>query len=160
MPKEATKEELKAQMRRRSKGQAERPQVQKRLPPEEIYSLFKDVTSGLAYLHASNYIHRDLKLSNCLLHRDGNKLKCLISDFGEVQPGDAVRKSTGSTGTISYCGPEVLKKDASSVLRQLHHQVGYLLPRHDPLLHVLWASAVRQRKHRARGAGGYRPVAR
>jgi serine/threonine protein kinase len=114
MPKEArTKEELKAQMRRKSKVQAERPQVQKRLPPEEIYSLFKDVTSGLAYLHAANYIHRDLKPSNCLLHRDGNQLKCLISDFGEVQPEDAVRKSTGSTGTISYCAPEVLKRDTS-----------------------------------------------
>ncbi|KAL2126362.1 hypothetical protein VTI74DRAFT_1105 [Chaetomium olivicolor] len=113
MPKEATKEELKAQMRRRSRGQAERPKLQKRLPPEEIYSLFKDVTSGLAYLHAANYIHRDLKPSNCLLHRDGSQLKCLISDFGEVQPEHAVRKSTGSTGTISYCAPEVLKKDAS-----------------------------------------------
>ncbi|AEO59839.1 hypothetical protein MYCTH_2308418 [Thermothelomyces thermophilus ATCC 42464] len=112
-PKEATKEELKAQMRRRSRGRAERPQVQRRLPPEEIYSLFKDITSGLSYLHSSNYIHRDLKPSNCLLHRDGNHLKCLISDFGEVQPEHAVRKSTGSTGTISYCAPEVLKKDAS-----------------------------------------------
>ncbi|KAK3292841.1 kinase-like domain-containing protein [Chaetomium fimeti] len=112
-PKEATKEELKAQMRRRSKGQAERPKVQKRLAPEEIYSLFKDITAGLSYLHAANYIHRDLKPSNCLLHQDGSQLKCLISDFGEVQPENAVRKSTGSTGTISYCAPEVLKRDAS-----------------------------------------------
>lgn len=112
-PKEATKEELKAQMRRRSRGQTERPQVQKRLAPEEIYTLFKDITSGLSYLHAANYIHRDLKPSNCLLHQDGNQLKCLISDFGEVQPENAVRKSTGSTGTISYCAPEVLKMDAS-----------------------------------------------
>jgi serine/threonine protein kinase len=113
-PKEVTKEELKAKMRRRSKGQqAERPQVKKRLAPEEIYSLFKDITAGLSYLHAANYIHRDLKPSNCLLHQDGSQLKCLISDFGEVQPENAVRKSTGSTGTISYCAPEVLKRDAS-----------------------------------------------
>ncbi|KAL2260517.1 hypothetical protein VTK26DRAFT_5444 [Humicola hyalothermophila] len=113
MPKEATKEELKAQMRRRSRGQAERPQMRKRLPPEEIYSLFKDITSGLAYLHSANYIHRDMKPSNCLLHRDGSRLKCLISDFGEVQAENVVRRSTGSTGTISYCAPEVLKRDAS-----------------------------------------------
>ncbi|KAL1841904.1 hypothetical protein VTJ49DRAFT_6426 [Mycothermus thermophilus] len=113
-PKEVTKEELKARMRRRSRGQtSERPQIQKRLSAEEIYSLFRDVTSGLAYLHASNYIHRDLKPSNCLLHRDGHQLKCLISDFGEVQPENAIRNSTGSTGTISYCAPEVLKKDAN-----------------------------------------------
>ncbi len=117
-PKEATKEELKAQMRRRSKGQADRPQgplhPQRRLPFEEIYSLFKDITSGLAYLHGANYIHRDLKPSNCLLHREGNHITCLISDFGEVQPENMVRKSTGSTGTISYCAPEVLRNDPAT----------------------------------------------
>ncbi|KAG0645542.1 Ira1 kinase suppressor A [Hyphodiscus hymeniophilus] len=107
-------EQLKAQMRRRSKGQMERPDLrhtQRKLAFEEIYSFFKDIASGLAHLHGSNYIHRDLKPSNCLLHKDGNEFKCLISDFGEVQPENVVRKSTGSTGTISYCAPEVLKQD-------------------------------------------------
>lgn len=114
-PKEATKEQLKAQLRRRSKGHGERPPdispAQRRLSLEEIYSLFKDITSGLAYLHSASYIHRDLKPSNCLLHHENDKVKCLISDFGEVQPSNAVRKSTGTTGTISYCAPEVLKTD-------------------------------------------------
>ncbi|KAK3690320.1 kinase-like domain-containing protein [Podospora appendiculata] len=117
VPKEATKEQLKAQMRRRSKGQLEPPQglfpAHRRLPFDEIYRLFRDITSGLAYLHAANYIHRDLKPSNCLLHREGNQLVCLISDFGEVQPENVARKSTGSTGTISYCAPEVLVKEAT-----------------------------------------------
>lgn len=116
-PRETTKEDLKEQMRRRSRGQAEQPRVgllsPRYLPFEEIYSLFRDITSGLAYLHAANYIHRDLKPSNCLLHREGGKTTCLISDFGEVQAENVVRKSTGSTGTISYCAPEVLKTDAS-----------------------------------------------
>ncbi|KAK2608533.1 putative serine/threonine-protein kinase iks1 [Conoideocrella luteorostrata] len=116
-PKEVTKEELKAQIRRRSRGHAEMPQdpysAKPQLSFEEIYSLFKDITSGVAYLHGANYIHRDLKPSNCLLHHEGGKLTCLISDFGEVQPENAVRKSTGSTGTISYCAPEVLKVDIS-----------------------------------------------
>jgi serine/threonine protein kinase len=48
-----------------------------------------------------------------LLHKSGNEFKCLISDFGEVQAENIVRKSTGATGTISYCAPEVLRKDAS-----------------------------------------------
>ncbi|KAG6017766.1 hypothetical protein E4U43_000004 [Claviceps pusilla] len=116
-PREATKEELKAQMRRRSRGHAETPMdpflSRPQLSFEEIYSLFKDITSGVAYLHGANYIHRDLKPSNCLLHSEGGKLTCLISDFGEVQAENVVRKSTGSTGTISYCAPEVLKLDAS-----------------------------------------------
>lgn len=115
-PKQTTKEQLKAQMRRKSKSTAERPQdvfaSQRCLSFEEIYSLFKDITSGLAYLHNANYIHRDLKPSNCLLHHESGKITCLISDFGEVQAGNAIRKSTGTTGTISYCAPEVLKRDA------------------------------------------------
>ncbi|KAI1809828.1 kinase-like protein [Poronia punctata] len=115
-PGQTTKEQLKAQLRRRSKGQAqaERPSLGapgRHLPLEQIYSLFKDVTSGLAYLHGANYVHRDLKPSNCLLHQENGKMTCLISDFGEVQPTNAVRKSTGTTGTISYCAPEVLKMD-------------------------------------------------
>ncbi|KAM0204025.1 hypothetical protein ACHAQI_010174 [Fusarium lateritium] len=117
-PREATKEELKAQMRRRSKGQLDTPvdllNGNRKLPFDEIYSLFKDITSGVAYLHAANYIHRDLKPSNCLLHREGGRTTCLISDFGEVQPENMVRKSSGTTGTISYCAPEVLKMDATS----------------------------------------------
>ncbi|RFU72068.1 iks kinase [Trichoderma arundinaceum] len=115
VPKEVTKEELKERIRRRSRGQvdASRDSLhdKPRLSVEEIYSLFKDITSGVAYLHAANYIHRDLKPSNCLLHREGGKLRCLISDFGEVQPEHVVRKSTGTTGTISYCAPEVLRLD-------------------------------------------------
>ncbi|TVY58487.1 putative serine/threonine-protein kinase iksA [Lachnellula suecica] len=111
----STKEQFREQMRRRSRGHAETLDdtrlQQRKLSFEEIYSFFKDITSGLAHLHASNYIHRDLKPSNCLLHQDGNEIRCLISDFGEVQAENVVRKSTGSTGTISYCAPEVLKQD-------------------------------------------------
>ena len=110
-----TKEQLKAQARRRSKGQTERPDFRstRKLTIDEIASFFKDIVAGLAHLHAANYIHRDLKPSNCLLNRHGNELRCLISDFGEVQAENVVRKSTGSTGTISYCAPEVLRKDSS-----------------------------------------------
>lgn len=116
-PKEVTKEELKAQIRRRSKGQMDKPvdswAAQSQLQLEDIYSYFRDITSGLAYLHAANYIHRDLKPSNCLLHEENGKTTCLISDFGEVQAENVVRKSTGSTGTISYCAPEVLRRDGT-----------------------------------------------
>lgn len=113
----STNEQLKDQMRRRSKGHAERARgprsMQKVLAFDEIYSFFRDITSGLAHLHGANYIHRDLKPSNCLLNETGGNFRCLISDFGEVQEEHIVRKSTGATGTISYCAPEVLRQDAS-----------------------------------------------
>ena len=110
-----TTAELKNRIRRRSKGGSERPDnVDKRrkLSLDEIYSFFKDITSGLRFLHASGYIHRDLKPSNCLLHQMEGELRVLVSDFGEVQSTTAIRKSTGSTGTISYCAPEVLRRES------------------------------------------------
>lgn len=110
-----TKEQLKERMRRRSKGQLEPPvglHEPRRMQFEEIFSFFKDITSGLHHLHSNGYIHRDLKPSNCLLHRTGQRLRVMVSDFGEVQVQNVVRKSTGATGTISYCAPEVLRRES------------------------------------------------
>ncbi|ORY04124.1 kinase-like domain-containing protein [Clohesyomyces aquaticus] len=109
-----TTEQLKERIRRRSKGQLDEPtdlHGPRRLHFEQILSFFQDITSGLNHLHANGYIHRDLKPSNCLLHRTGSQLKVLVSDFGEVQVANTTRKSTGATGTISYCAPEVLKHE-------------------------------------------------
>ncbi len=108
-----TTQELKERIRRRSKGESElppRPNEPKRLPFDEIYNFFRDITSGLRFLHHSGFIHRDLKPSNCLLHTAGGETRVLVSDFGEVQYEYATRKSTGATGTISYCAPEVLRR--------------------------------------------------
>ncbi|KAJ4371324.1 putative serine/threonine-protein kinase iks1 [Neocucurbitaria cava] len=109
-----TKEQLKERLRRRSKGQLEDPEDlhgPRRMHFDEIISFFKDITSGLHHLHANGYIHRDLKPSNCLLHNTGQKIRVLVSDFGEVQSANIARTSTGATGTISYCAPEVLRQE-------------------------------------------------
>ncbi|CAO2655661.1 Nn.00g044640.m01.CDS01 [Neocucurbitaria sp. VM-36] len=109
-----TKEQLKERLRRRSKGQLDDPgdlHGPRRMQFDEIISFFKDITSGLHHLHANGYIHRDLKPSNCLLHNTGQKIKVLVSDFGEVQSANIARTSTGATGTISYCAPEVLRQE-------------------------------------------------
>ncbi|KAF2760335.1 kinase-like protein [Pseudovirgaria hyperparasitica] len=111
-------QELKDRRRRHSKGQLEFPldsTVPKRLTFDEIVSFTRDITAGLHHLHTNRYIHRDLKPSNCLLQRTGlQSYKVLLSDFGEVQLVNVDRKSTGATGTISYCAPEVLRRDLSS----------------------------------------------
>lgn len=108
-----TTQDLKERLRRRSRGETELPRKEnepKRLPFDEIYSFFRDITSGLRFLHHNNFIHRDLKPSNCLLHTVGGETRILVSDFGEVQYEFATRRSTGATGTISYCAPEVLRR--------------------------------------------------
>lgn len=109
-----TPHQLKERLRRKSKGQPEPPMGlagPRKLQFDEIYSFFKDITSGLRHLHVNGYIHRDLKPSNCLLHETGDGVRVLVSDFGEVQSQDAMRKSTGATGTVSYCAPEVLRHE-------------------------------------------------
>lgn len=112
---EVSCQSLKERIRRHSKAQLEPSQELqgRKLNFEEIYSFFKDITSGLNHLHVNNYIHRDLKPNNCLLHDSGHGLRVLVSDFGEVQIENMVRKSTGATGTISYCAPEVLQREPS-----------------------------------------------
>lgn len=109
-----TPQQLKARLRRKSKGEPE-PQVDlggpRKLNFEQIYSFFKDITSGLRHLHVNGYIHRDLKPNNCLLHETSDGLRVLVSDFGEVQAQDTTRLSTGATGTVSYCAPEVLRRE-------------------------------------------------
>ncbi|OCK84628.1 kinase-like protein [Lepidopterella palustris CBS 459.81] len=110
-----TTQQLKERLRRRSRGQLDEPHDlggPRRMHFEDILSFFKDITSGLNHLHANGYIHRDLKPSNCLLHNTGKKMRVLVSDFGEVQVANVVRKSTGATGTISYCAPEVLRRES------------------------------------------------
>ncbi|KAJ6082530.1 hypothetical protein N7499_007404 [Penicillium canescens] len=110
----STAQQLKDRLRRKSKGE---PELQtgtggpRTLQLDQIYSFFRDITSGLRYLHANGYIHRDLKPHNCLLHETSDGIRVLVSDFGEVQSQHSMRKSTGATGTLSYCAPEVLRQE-------------------------------------------------
>ncbi|RVD88337.1 uncharacterized protein DFL_002526 [Arthrobotrys flagrans] len=115
-----TNDQIKAQLRMRrlskngrSPGNTSDSSSPKRLPLDQVISFFRDVAAGLSHLHSNGFIHRDLKPSNCLLHDTGipgSELRVLVSDFGEVQREDATRRSTGATGTISYCAPEVLRR--------------------------------------------------
>lgn len=109
--------EMKERMRRRSKGRMEDVEGlfgPKRIGFEEIYSFFKDITSGLHHLHSHGFIHRDIKPQNCLLNHVDGKIRVLLSDFGEVQVSNVERVGTGATGTVSYCAPEVLRRHSSS----------------------------------------------
>lgn len=111
--------EFKASMEKQSaratsQGETELRRGSNKLGFDEMFSFFRDITSGLHELHCHGLMHRDLKPSNCLLKEEGNRLTVLISDFGEIQPSGQKRHSTGATGTISYCAPEVLQLDVTS----------------------------------------------
>ncbi|KAG9031333.1 hypothetical protein FRB95_002831 [Tulasnella sp. JGI-2019a] len=74
------------------------------------------IASGLAYLHANNVIHGDMKASNVLL--DG-ELNPKICDFGltKVMHTEYALTSAGlkGFGTIRWMSPELLTEESSAV---------------------------------------------
>ncbi|KAK4040692.1 kinase-like domain-containing protein [Parachaetomium inaequale] len=91
--------------------------------------LFKQLVTGIHYLHSNGIAHRDIKLENLLITKD-SRLK--ITDFGVsevfsgIHPGlreaggqcgknmGEVRRCTpGICGSMPYISPEVLKKEGN-----------------------------------------------
>ena len=72
----------------------------------ETARILREVMSGLCYLHDNRIIHRDLKLENFLIGKDG---KIKIADFGLSTrlDYDDERKYT-VCGTPNYLSPELL----------------------------------------------------
>jgi len=64
---------------------------------------------AVAYLHANQIVHRDLKLENFLYEKkDSNHLKLI--DFGFAKFWDRSTKMTQACGSVHYVAPEVLCK--------------------------------------------------
>ncbi len=84
----------------------------------EIRKVLHDVAAGLAYLHAHDVIHQDIKPDNILLDDAGNYV---ITDFGiSTRTRSTLRKSVAASsshsgGTIAYMGPERFGKEPAPV---------------------------------------------
>uniref|UniRef100_A0A8H7XRT1 non-specific serine/threonine protein kinase n=1 Tax=Psilocybe cubensis TaxID=181762 RepID=A0A8H7XRT1_PSICU len=93
------------------------------LSAQEVTSLFRDVTEGLAFLHGKSILHLDLKPGNVLLTWDEGKLipRAMLSDFGTSR--DMINSSrvprSGNTGTLEYTAPESLPSPETGMLRQI-----------------------------------------
>jgi len=88
------------------KGEILEIPAQKPLTEDEAWRSFRDVISGLEYLHYQKIIHRDIKPSN-LLRADNGEVK--IADLGvsnEFDGADALL--TNTAGTPAFTAPECL----------------------------------------------------
>lgn len=76
------------------------------LPPHEARAILIDVLKGLAALHQTALVHRDVKPENVLLTAEG---LAKIADFGLARrAADSTRPAEGGVpGTLAYMAPEV-----------------------------------------------------
>ncbi|XP_066438457.1 protein kinase C theta type-like [Eleutherodactylus coqui] len=64
-----------------------------------------EIVCGLQFLHQHNIVHRDIKLDNIMVDRDGH---IRLIDLGLAQDGvTSSNKTSGRTGTVKYMAPEV-----------------------------------------------------
>ncbi|XP_057373272.1 uncharacterized protein LOC130694143 [Daphnia carinata] len=80
-----------------------------------LIEVFRQLATGLAYIHLKGLIHRDIKPENILILRKSGKRKKIImkwSDFGLAKSVNekGLHSWTGVKGTRTWFAPEVLKK--------------------------------------------------
>ena len=82
-----------------------RSRPNKRLTNDEAKYIFRQVVLGVKHMHNLGFCHRDLKMTNILINRDG---LVKIIDFGFACPAD--QKLRMYCGTPSYMAPEMVMK--------------------------------------------------
>jgi serine/threonine protein kinase/tetratricopeptide (TPR) repeat protein len=90
-----------------------------------VQDMFRQLASGVAYLHERGVVHADIKPSNIMIADDGRPV---ISDFGIAKDHGTLgvadvtltttvtntTSGTGITGTMQYMAPEQLLRDPVS----------------------------------------------
>lgn len=94
---------------------------EKKLPPEQAVSLFREVAVGLLHAHAKGVLHCDLKPANVLLDED---TKPRLADFGQSRLS---HEQTPALGTLFYMAPEQADLKAVPDVRWDVYALGALL---------------------------------
>ncbi|KAA6379377.1 MAG: hypothetical protein EZS28_025095 [Streblomastix strix] len=79
------------------------------LPSYTLKALMKQILEGMRVIHATNFIHLDIKCDNILLHSPPGSgcVYVKIADFGFAKEEDLNNKQTYLKGTLPYWGPEL-----------------------------------------------------
>jgi serine/threonine-protein kinase len=97
----------------------------KRIPPEQVARLLKELSLALDYAHAQGVVHRDIKPGNIMLHKGADDVpldspltddvEVVITDFGLVRIMNAATQTASGTvsGTPAYMSPEQARGDTT-----------------------------------------------
>jgi len=102
-----------------------------RLDPEEARLVTIQAARALEHAHAQGVVHRDVKPSNFLVSRKGDKLVVKLSDFGlarETSDEDGRVTRDGTTvGTVDYMAPEQARNCGAADCRSDIYSLGCAL---------------------------------
>nr|XP_032819851.1 tyrosine-protein kinase receptor TYRO3-like isoform X2 [Petromyzon marinus] len=78
------------------------------MPLQTLLRFMVDISRGMEYLSANNFVHRDLAARNCMLHED---LTVCVADFGltkKIYSGDYYRQGQISRMPVKWLAPECM----------------------------------------------------
>ncbi len=86
-------------------------QLKRPMSPEEALAVSVPIADALAYTHQKNMVHRDIKLGNVLLSREGGRVIPKLTDFDLLKPfldaGLNFVSARGEIkGSLAYMPPE------------------------------------------------------
>jgi calcium-dependent protein kinase len=93
----------------------QRLKAKKQFPEHEAREAMRQMLLAVNYMHSHGMVHRDIKLENYVYDKkDGNHLKLIDFGFSTVWSPQSGEKLDRCCGTLAYCAPEVLHKNATS----------------------------------------------
>lgn len=79
------------------------------MPEAEAKSILTDIMKALHHTHEQNVAHRDIKLENILLNKQG---KAYLIDYGLCSFTDDGKKSREWCGSDNYIAPQIVRREA------------------------------------------------
>ncbi|KAA6398762.1 MAG: putative CAMK family protein kinase [Streblomastix strix] len=78
------------------------------LPSCTLRALMKQILEGMRAFHSADFVHRDIKCDNILLHSPpgSGRVYAKISDFGFAKKVDLINEQTYFAGTLPFMSPE------------------------------------------------------